>query len=132
MAKRIDPFPVSTVPENFKTTVRAYLLNGINVAKLAVDMPAPSAEWLAEQLVHYNNAKAAWTRLATWKKTRWSLCAIATWGNLATITGKSGYSGYSLYIKSWLEQMPPATGQPISPCSARVTDPTASPWNYQP
>lgn len=132
MAIRINPLPAAQVPAEFKTVVRAYLLNGVDIAKLAVDMPTASAEWIAEQLVNYNNAKAAWARLHTWKKTRWSLCAIKTWGNLANLKGQSGYSGYSLYIQCWLDQVPPANGQPISPCSARVTDPNASPWNYQP
>lgn len=132
MAIRINPLPQSKIPANFKATVRAYLLNGVNVARLAVDTPQFTAEWIAEQIVNYNNAVAAWARLHTWKKTRWSLCAIKTWGSLATLKGKTGYSGYTLYIQCWLEQAPPATGQPISPCSDRVTNPLASPWNYQP
>jgi len=132
MAIRINPFPADQIPANFKAVVRAYLINGVDVAKLSVNMPTASAEYLAAQLLNYQNALAAWSKLKTWKKTRWSLCAIKTFGSLATLKGKSGYSGYTLYIQSWLEQAPPATGQPVSPCSARVTDPLASPWNYQP
>lgn len=132
MAKRIDPFPAATTPPEFNKVVRAYILNGIEIAKEAVAMPVPTEATLAELRLMYSNALAAWERLHTWKKLRWSLCAISTYGDIGTITGVRGHSGYSLYIQCWLEQNPEADKQPISPCSARVTDPLASPWNYQP
>lgn len=132
MAKRFFPLPAADIPPDFKLAVRTYTLNDQDIAKYAADMPAPSPETIAEMQMLYAQADLQWSRLNTWKKTRWTLCAIKTWGNIATMQGAAGYSGYSLYIKTWLEQRPESDKQPISPCSARVTDPEASPWNYQP
>lgn len=132
MAKRIDPYPATATPDNFDQIVGTIVINGVSVARQYVAPPEQSPEYIAEQNALYTAAKASWSVLHTWKKVRWSLCAIATYGNASTVTGDSGYSGYSLYIKSWLEQKPLTGKQPISPCSARVTDPLASPWNYQP
>jgi hypothetical protein len=132
MAIRIGPFEQSEIPPEFPFIVRTYFVNGLNVAKESVDVPQPSSEYVDEQKVLYSEAKAAWDRLKTWKKRRWSLCAFFTYNDDGGVIGKSGYSGKSLYLKCWLEQRPGSDKQPISPCSARVTDPDASPWNYQP
>jgi hypothetical protein len=132
MAKRIDPFPDNTLPPEFAKAVRYFTINSINIAAFAAKMPTPSPEWIAAQTLLYQNASAAWDRLHTWKKTRWTLCAISQWEGIGYLNGTLGYSGFTLYLKCWLEQQPEADKQPISPCSARVTDPGASPWNYQP
>lgn len=132
MAKRFEPFNLGNLGDLFKKTVRAFDYRGQPIARLAVNMPEPSPEWIAEQTLLYSNAKAAWDRLATWKKTRWTLCAYTTWGDGGFLRGSLGYSGFSLYVREWLTQKPASDKQPISPCSARVTDPDASPWNYQP
>lgn len=132
MAKRIEPYPESDTPENFNNIVGTIVLNGVAVARQYVAPPEQSPEYIAEQTALYEAAKASWAVLHTWKKVRWSLCAINTYGDPVLLTGASGYSGYSLYVKCWLEQKPEPGKQPISPCSARATDPGASPWNYQP
>lgn len=132
MAKRYSPFPLADLPDGFKKVVRAFVLRGQPVAVYNAEMPTPSPEWLAEQTELYNNAVAAWNRLKTWKKTRWSLCAYSHYGSISPSAGVNGYSGFTLYVNEWLVQKPDPDKQPISPCSARVTDPDASPWNYQP
>jgi hypothetical protein len=132
MAKRYDPFPIDELPPEFAKVARIFSYNNINIAAFAAAMPTPSPEWIAEQITLFTNASAAWARLATWKKSRWSICALTTWEGTEYLQGITGYSGYTLYLKCWLEQKPDADKQPISPCSARVTDPFASPWNYQP
>lgn len=132
MAKRIDPYPATDTPEEFKEIVSTIVLNGVSVARQYVPPPEQDPAYLAEQSVLYQNAVAAWQRLHTWKKVRWSLCAISTWGDPDTLQGGTGYSGFSLYVREWLDQKPEADKQPISPCSARATDPDANPWNYQP
>lgn len=132
MAKRIDPIPNNELPEGWQKVMRLFTVNNINIAAFAAEMPTPSPEWIAEQVALYENATAAWNRLHTWKKTRWSLCAISQWEGGGYLNGTLGYSGFTLYVKCWIEQQPEPDKQPISPCSARVTDPLASPWNYQP
>jgi hypothetical protein len=132
MAKITSPFSPGYLTDIYKKVVRSYELGSDDIAKFAAEMPTPSPEWIAEQSTLFTDAQAAWSRLATWKKVRWSLCAINTYGDPTTITGIKGQSGYTMYIRSWLEQKPAADHQPISPCSARVTDPDASPWDYQP
>lgn len=132
MAKRFDPFPSNETPSNFSKAVTAYEINGINIAKKFVALPELSPEELAVITAKLEAAKASWSVLHTWKKVRWSLCAISTYGDISIVKGASGYSGYSLYVKSWLEQDTETGKQPISPCSARATDPSANPWNYQP
>ena len=132
MAKRFDPYPVVDTPAGFGAVVRSYALAGVEVAKFAAAMPTMTPEQIAAMTQRYVDGAAAWNRLATWKKTRWTMCAIFTYGDFATLVGAAGMSGYTLYLKCWLEQQPAADHQPISPCSARATDPGASPWNYQP
>jgi hypothetical protein len=132
VALRFDPLPADQIPEGFSEVVRQANSSQGNIARYAAPMPTPSEATIAEQSELYTNATAAWERISAWKKVRWSLCAIRTYGDPGTLTGAGGMSGMSLYIKCWLEQRPEADKQPISPCSARVTDPLASPWNYQP
>lgn len=132
MAKRFSPFPTADLPDNFAKAVKTFLFRGQPVAAAATQILAPSPEWLAEQAVLYENALNGWKGLKTWKKTRWTLCALSTFGTGDYMIGISGYSGFTLYVGEWLKQKTEAGKQPISPCSARVTDPDASPWNYQP
>lgn len=132
MARIYDPIPISEIPPEFANVVRRYKIRGLEISAYAEPMPTPPQEWINEQIEFFEQAAGAWERLHTWKKVRWSICAINTYGDPDTLSGAPGYSGKSLYIKCWLEQKPEANKQPISPCSARVTDPDASPWNYQP
>lgn len=132
MAKRINPYPSNETPPEFKKIVTSFITNGVLAARQFVQPPAQSPEYLAEQSQLYQDAIAAWGRLHTWKRVRWSLCAISKWGEPDTLMGANGYSGFSLYVQCWLEQKPLSDKQPISPCSARATDPDANPWNYQP
>lgn len=132
MALRTDPFPTSEELTGFRQAARAFTVNGRHIARRAVNPPSPSAEHIAAQIQLFIEATAAWSRLAAWKQIRWTVCAITTWGDPVTLNGALGYGGMTLYMKCWLEQKPAADHQPISPCSARVTDPLASPWNFQP
>lgn len=132
MAKRFEPYPPDEVPESFSKSVTIVTLNGVSVARRFAPTPELTPEQIAEQTALYEAAKASWSVLHTWKKVRWSICAIATYGDFPYMKGTPGYSGYSLYLKCWLEQGTESGKQPISPCSARATDPDASPWNYQP
>lgn len=132
MAKITNPIPQNELPYEIQGIIKRSICRGVEYAALFADMPTPPPEWIAEQIALYEQAKAAWARIAPWKKIRWSLCAISTWGDAITVEGATGYSGYTLYLKCWLEQKPDPDKQPISPCSARVTDPDASPWDYQP
>jgi hypothetical protein len=102
------------------------------IAAHNIPLPQLTPEQIAEIQALLLAAQAAWDALHTWKKVRWSLCAIRTYGDATTLKGAAGYSGYSVYIKAYLEQRTEPGKQPISPCSARATDPGASPWNYQP
>jgi len=132
MAKRFDPYPVSQYPKGLLNLMRAYFVHGSFLAAANGYKPRLTPLQIKALVKLYTDAADAWARLATWKKTRWSICALSTYGNPDTMTGKKGMSGYSLYTKCWIEQKPAADHQPISPCSARMTDPGASPWNYQP
>lgn len=132
MAKRIMPFNSADTPKAFKKAVFSYKLGDQIIARMATTLPPMTPELMAVFRQLYKNADDSWKGLKTWKKARWTLCAIATWGDITNKKGKSGYSGYSLYIQCWLEQQPQPGKQPISPCSQRVTNPDASPWNYQP
>ena len=132
MAKITDPIPEQDLPFEIQGIIKRANCRGQDYAAIYADMPTPPPEWIAEQAELYANAKAAWDRIAPWKKIRWSLCAIAKWGDAVTVSGATGYSGFTLYVKCWLEQKPEPDKQPLSPCSARATDPGANPWNYQP
>jgi hypothetical protein len=77
-------------------------------------------------------AKASWNTLKSWKKHRWMLCSMFLYGNFAIYKCAVGRGGYSLYIKEFLRQNTQAGKQPISPCSRRITDITANPWDYTP
>lgn len=132
MAKRISPFSSDDTPENFGAVVRTYSFGNVDIAAYAATMPTLTPEQLADIAARFTAAAASWAVLHTWKKVRWSLCAITTYGDAITLQGAQGWSGYSLYIKSYMQQHTEAGKQPISPCSARATDPGASPWNYQP
>lgn len=132
MAKRFEPFPSEEIPVGFDAVVGVIEINGVSVARRFIVPVGPGEEYLAEQAALYQAAIDSWSVLHTWKKVRWSLCAISIWGDIDLLKGANGYSAFSLYAKCWLEQKPLPGKQPISPCSARVTDPDASPWNYQP
>ena len=59
--------------------------------------------------------------LTRYKQTRWHLCGLAR-----------GMTGRNLYIKTARSQDTPINKQPISPCSRRVTNPLASPFDWTP
>lgn len=132
MAKIISPLPIGDLPAGFAEMVKVYGLGTLTIAARNIPLPQLTPEQIAEIRALMLAAQAAWDGLATWKKVRWSLCAIRTYGDAATLKGATGYSGYSVYMQAYLEQRTEAGKQPISPCSARATDPDASPWNYQP
>lgn len=132
MAKILVPFVSEQDKANFKAVVRAYELNTVLVGRFFTKMPKPTQTTIDEQRILYTNARASWDVLATWKKTRWTLCAFAQLNLPNFQSDPIGFGGYSLYMREWLMQRPAAGKQPISPCSARVTDPNASPWDYQP
>lgn len=72
-------------------------------------------------LTRWQNAKIAWAVLRKWKRERWIICA-----------NKTGKRGESLYIREYLSQATIYPSQPVSPCSRRMTDPLADPWDYTP
>lgn len=87
---------------------------------------------LEEMKARLSACATAWARLHTWKRTRWTACAYAHWGDLAEWQGVKGIGGYTLYVKCWLEQGTEPDKQPISPCSARALNPEENAHNYQP
>ena len=121
MAKVGPSLPPSAIPTHLRNSVvfkrygtarRAHFNNPINATN--------SALFLAYR-IKFETALASWKSLTFWKRQRWSNCAIVT-----------RQSGVNLYIKESISQNVTPPKQPISPCSARVTDPNASPWNYAP
>lgn len=77
-------------------------------------------------------AYSAYYSLSFWKRARWTICAYRHGVPANAPAGVAGWSGLSLYLRCFFAQniIPPA--QPISPCARRVTDATASPWDYTP
>jgi hypothetical protein len=132
LAKRINPYSDAETPAAFKRIARFFLVNGQNIASKSTLPPRLSKTQIAAKLQQYTDAKNAWIALKTWKKARWSLCAMNTWGNLTTFEWLRGKGGFTLYQKCWLEQNTPQGKQPISPCSRRVVDETANPWDFTP
>lgn len=74
----------------------------------------------------------AWRDLQVWKKTRWSLCAMTHPAPRAPGPNEKYQNGWSLYYQCFMRQHTIIPHEPISPCSRRMTDPGASPWDYTP
>ena len=132
MVKLFSPIPDDELPPTLRKIARLFVVNGQAIASRSTKRPQVESALYTAQLENYSAAHAAWRKLKTWKKARWTLCAIAQKGNLATLSSVRGGSAYALYLKCWLEQNTPPDKQPISPCSARVTDASANPWDFQP
>lgn len=75
---------------------------------------------------------AAWTQLSTWKKIRWTLCALRHMAPIPTGPTAKYYNGYALYASMSHSQNVIVPKEPISPCARRLTDPGASPHDYTP
>lgn len=105
---------------------------GVFTARITTHRPVKNNPAFAQMMLNNTHAVKGWAALSGWKKYRWSLCAFRKGLASKPPLGWSGWSGMSLYFQCRVEQNTPADKQPISPCSARVTDPDASPWNYQP
>lgn len=132
MAILISPLPERQKVKGYKKTIR--LINSKSGQSLRFNdgrSKLDPSQLLALRL-KLDAANLAWRSIKTWKKMRWSLCAMATFHLPAAPSNAPNYSGYTLFIKSWLEQDTPAGKLPISPCSARATDPNANPWDYTP
>lgn len=80
----------------------------------------------------FSAAITAWRGLKTWKQARWSLCAFLHPAKINQWTGQAIYGGTALYIQCYMQQRTKQGKQPISPCAARITSLTASPFNYLP
>lgn len=59
--------------------------------------------------------------LGGWKRMRWNICGIAR-----------GMTGRNLYLQCCYQQNTPLGNHPVSPCSRRVLDPLASPFDWTP
>lgn len=125
----IDPGPLA---ELAATCIRR---RGTGASRTGRKQHAPAQAWLDASFCNgpaAAAARAAWAALAPWKKYRW-LKAAQRAGNPANqIDPHRAGSGFALFIACWLTQTDRTTRLPINPCARRVTDPTASPWDYTP
>lgn len=81
---------------------------------------APADRYTATLKLHQQYG-AQYDALDSWKQVRWNVCGIAR-----------GLIGRTLYLRCCHEQATPLGKQPISPCSRRVTNPLASPFDWTP
>ena len=79
------------------------------------------ADAFTENLERAKNYGIKWQYLTKWKQMRWTLCAQLR-----------HMSGRALYLQQAYAQQTPTDKQPISPCSRRVTNPLASPFDWTP
>lgn len=132
MAKITSPLPISTIPisDRDKFQRKKYTRTDANTGDVTIIYQQVTANGALSnsktrayrsRTAATREALAAWKKLSFHKRTRWSECGISKL-----------MSGLNLYISEWLKQDIQQPHQPISPCSARVRDSSASPWNYWP
>lgn len=143
MAKTIGPLDPSTWPPGMKNLIFTFTKNGKTYHRAMMAPEGAALSQLAANHHKFSEAAAAWNGLSSWKQVRWLDCA--------QIKGKRGFQFYAAeYIRQaiptpgWIEVTTTAPDgttttatvwhqkQPISPCSRRATDPTASPFDYTP
>jgi hypothetical protein len=107
-------------------------INAQQIKRLKSDKNPLSQQQQAEMRLKLGAALAGWQTLKTWKKQRWTLCAMFTYGSISLYKCAIGKGGYSLYVAEFLKQNTPSGRQPISPCSRRNTEVTANPWDFTP
>lgn len=143
MAK-ITPYPPGHVFTPDEQAARKELL----AKRRDIMMQKQYAQWLRGDLIYQRSdlhqqqlfeasapvrtARANWANLSRWKKTRWQMCAWVKRFKNEDFIGVGNISGLNLYIKCHIQQGITTDRQPISPCSRRATDPTASPYDYTP
>lgn len=74
-----------------------------------------------ENIERVNGWRNRWFSMGIWKRSRWHICALAR-----------GMRGFQLFLQCCYQQNVDADHLPISPCSRRVTDPDASPFDWTP
>jgi hypothetical protein len=132
MAKIGAPIPNVPLPPSAEGVIIQYAQNGQRLSRKFSPLPAHMRPNMIESGEDFTAAIASWNNLQYWKKIRWSLCAIRTYGNSGTLEGLVSVGGYTLYILSYLDQDCVHGKQPISPCSRRATDPNHNPHDYTP
>jgi hypothetical protein len=132
MAKVTQPLPRSQLITGYKSVINNAGNKLKRTARLKNQKSPMNKKELAELRLKLERARISWQRLKLWKKYRWYLCAIKSYGSTVLNKSAKGYGAYTLYIQAYLKQNTLNGKQPISPCSARITDPLASPWDYTP
>jgi len=120
------------VGELTKNNITKRAQNNVFTARFTTHKSAKNNPAFVQMSLNNHHAKLGWNALSGWKKYRWALCAWRKGLASKPPVGWSGWSGMTLYFQCRVEQNTPADKQPISPCSERVTNPDASPWDYQP
>lgn len=143
MVKLIGPLPFDQWPANLRAMTFTFTKDGKSYARTMAKNAQQPATFLQQFHPKFLEASAAWNGLKSWKRARWTACALAR-----------ASSGFRLYAAEYIKQRIPSPEwidvtttapdgttttvqvwhqkQPISPCSRRATDPAASPWDYTP
>lgn len=132
MAILTQPMPWWQVPPEYRAAVVQYSQRNQIIARKFSPLPPELEAYAQAAIAQYEAAAASWNVLQPWKKLRWAMCAINTYGIQPTMTGKAGVGGYTMYIQAYMTQATLPGKQPISPCSAHALDPANNPHNFQP
>jgi hypothetical protein len=132
MAKVGAPVSPGDIPADISKAISFYSALGVDYARLLFIPPNPDSPAQLEHQARIAAAIEGWRTLRKWKQNRWTICAYRTFGSITTYDSIKGKSGLTMYITAWMQQATQIGHQPVSPCSRRVTDPGASPFDYTP
>lgn len=132
MAKITSPIAGTQRTSGFNKVICRTNIGTQQIVRMKSDKNPLSEAQIAEMKIRLAAGLESWNALKTWKKNRWSICAIATFGSLLQYKSAAGHSGYSLYIAEFINQNTPSGKQPVSPCSRRATDINSNPWDFTP
>lgn len=125
----IDPGPLAPLADRLITR------RGSGAGATAGAFTPPSDGFKAKHFANQDTTaeiRAAWLAMGHWKRWRWQLCAWRHGDPANPIDRHTGWPGFALFCKCWREQYDREQGLPLSPCSRRMTDPNANPWDYTP
>lgn len=132
MAKVTGTVVPSALLARFKRTVRLSRRQDKVFARRWFQIPYPDSPEQRAQQAKLAGCVQAWRKLPPWKKTRWTKCAYRNGIPIDPPTGVKWFGGFTLYTREWLKQGITPGSQPISPCSRRMTNPAASPFDWTP
>lgn len=124
-----------SAPASYAVPVLPIAITNISGAQFARKPPRQNlTRSYAQEKFHSRKSRAlaSWQQMANWKRDKWQQCAEMGGTPAGDMSMRNGLSGWSLFFREYLAQHIQGTGVPISPCSARATDPLASPFNFTP